>query len=131
MTFKVGGLYAISALAFLSELIGGIPGYYMFSASWLAHEVIALVTALGFITGGFLIWHGNRLILRRHEEIEQLLRSAQGEFFEMLNLQYDRWQLSAAERDVALLTVKGLSVSEIADLPSTSLGTITSQNNSI
>jgi hypothetical protein len=98
-TFKVGGaLYAVSALTFLSELIGEVSGYYLFSASWLAHEVISIVTLLGFITGGFLIWHGNRLILRRHEEIEQLLRSAQGEFFEMLNLQFDRWGVSAAER---------------------------------
>lgn len=132
MTFKVGAaLYAASALAFLSELIGEISGYYLFSATWLAHEVIAIVTLIGFITGGFLIWRGNRLILQRHKEIERLLRFAQGEFFEMLNLQFDRWELSAAERDVALMTVKGLSVSEIADLRSTSQGTIKSQNNSI
>ena len=132
MTFKVGAaLYVISALAFSSELIGDISGYYLFSASWLVHEVIAIITLFGFITGGFLIWHGNRLILKRHQEIERVLRSAQGEFFEMLNLQFDRWELSAAERDVALLTVKGLSVSEIAQLRNTSQGTIKSQNNSI
>ena len=132
MKFKVGGaLYAASALAFLSELIGEISGYYLFSASWIVHEVIAIVTLFGFIIGGLLIWRGNHLILQRHKEVERLLRSAQGEFFEMLNLQFDRWGLSTAERDVALLTVKGLSVSEIAELRSTSQGTIKSQNNSI
>lgn len=63
--------------------------------------------------------------------MERLLRSAQGEFFEMLNVQFDRWQLTEAERDVALLTVKGMTVSEIADLRNTSAGTVKSQNNSI
>ena len=49
----------------------------------------------------------------------------------MLNLQFDRWELSNAERDVAMLTVKGLSVAEIAELRKTSQGTIKSQNNAI
>lgn len=49
----------------------------------------------------------------------------------MLNVQFDRWQLSDAEKDVAMLTVKGMTVSEIAELRNTSPGTIKSQNNSI
>ncbi|MEY8100064.1 helix-turn-helix transcriptional regulator, partial [Falsihalocynthiibacter sp. S25ZX9] len=59
------------------------------------------------------------------------LRAAQGEFFAMVNLQFDRWGLSKAERDIALLTTKGLSVAEIADLRNTTQGTVKSQNNSI
>lgn len=131
-TFNVGvALYAASALAFLSELIGEITGYYLFSASWLVHEVIALATFFGFVVGGFLIWRSYQFSQKNRQEIERLLRSAQGEFFEMLNLQFDGWQLSAAEKDVALLTVKGMTVSEIAELRNTSPGTIKSQNNSI
>ncbi|AXI48987.1 hypothetical protein C1J03_19195 [Sulfitobacter sp. SK012] len=49
----------------------------------------------------------------------------------MLGLQFDRWGLSEAERDVALLTVKGMTVDEIAELRGTSSGTIKSQNNAI
>ncbi|WP_223428502.1 helix-turn-helix transcriptional regulator [Tateyamaria pelophila] len=124
-------VYVASALVFLSELIGEISGYYLFTASWLVHEIIAIVTFLGFFVGGLLIWHSYRLIQRNYREMQQVLRSAQGEFFEMLNLQFDRWELSEAERDVALLTVKGMSVNEIAELRNTSVGTIKSQNNSI
>ena len=124
-------IYVASALVFLSELIGEISGYYLFTASWLAHEIIAIVTFFGFLTGGLLIWHNYRLTQRNYREMQQVLRSAQGEFFEMLNLQFDRWELSEAERDVALLTVKGMSVNEIAELRNTSVGTIKSQNNSI
>lgn len=124
-------VYAASALAFLSELIGEITGYYLFSASWLVHEIIALATFFGFLVGGFLIWRSYRVSQRNQEEVERLLRSAQGEFFEMLFLQFDKWGLSEAEKDVALLTVKGMSVSEIAQLRNTSQGTIKSQNNAI
>jgi DNA-binding CsgD family transcriptional regulator len=131
-TFNAGvALYVASALAFLSELVGEITGYYLFSASWLVHEVIALATFAGFLIGGFLIWRSYQSSRESHAHMERLLRSAQGEFFEMLNLQFDRWQLSEAERDVALLTVKGMTVSEIAGLRNTSEGTIKSQNNSI
>ncbi len=130
--FNAGvALYIASALAFLSELIGEITGYYLFSASWLVHEIIALCTFFGFVIGGFLIWRSYQFSQKSREEIERLLRSAQGEFFEMLNVQFDRWHLSDAEKDVALLTVKGMTVSEIAELRNTSPGTIKSQNNSI
>ncbi len=130
--FKAGiAIYAMSAFAFLSELTGEITGYYLFSASWVVHEIVAIVTLFGFISGGLLIWRSHSLYLQRHDEIKRHLRMAQGEFFQMLNLQFDRWGLSVAERDVALLTVKGLSVKEIADLRKTSEGTIKSQNNSI
>ncbi len=130
--FKAGiAIYVISAFAFVIELAGEITGYYLFSASWTVHEITAIITLFGFIIGGVMIWQSHRLFLRRHREIERNLRMAQGEFFRMLELQFDRWGLSAAERDVALLTVKGLSVAEISRIRETSEGTIKSQNNSI
>ncbi|MFK7745502.1 MAG: helix-turn-helix transcriptional regulator [Roseobacter sp.] len=130
--FNAGvALYAASALAFLSELVGEVTGYYLFSVSWLVHEIIALVTFCGFVVGGVLIWRSYQASQKSHEELERLLRSVQGEFFEMLSMQFDRWHLSDAEKDVALLTVKGMTVNEIAELRNTSPGTIKSQNNSI
>ena len=49
----------------------------------------------------------------------------------MLSLQFDAWHLSDAVREVALLTVKGMSVSEIAEIRQTTPGTVKSQNNAI
>lgn len=131
-SFKVGAvIYTVSALVFLTELIGEITGYYLFTASWLVHEIIALVTLVGFVVGGIMIWRAYNAMNLRNREVERTLRSARGEFFEMLALQFDRWDLTDAERDVALLTVKGMSVAEIADIRNTSQGTIKSQNNAI
>ena len=42
--------------------------------------------------------------------------------------QFDRWKLSAAEREVALLLLKGLSLKEIADLRQTSERTVRQQS---
>lgn len=130
--FKAGiTVYVISALAFVSELMGEITGFYLLSASWLVHEIVAIITFFGFGVGGLLLWQSHRLYLQRHDEIKQHLRMAQGEFFLMLEQQFDHWGLSAAERDVAMLTIKGFSVGEIAELRETSEGTVKSQNNSI
>lgn len=130
--FKVGGvIYLASALAFFAQLIGEITGYYLFKGSWLAHELISIATLAGFIAGALLIWRSHHLLQQRKQEVERHLRAAQGEFFAMLNLQFDRWGMSNAERDIAMLTVKGLSVAEIADLRNTSQGTVKSQNSSI
>ena len=130
--FKVGGLiYLVSALGFLAQLFGEITGYYLLSGSWLVHELVSLATLLGFTTGALLIWLSHRQLQRRNQEIERLLRSAQGEFFAMLCMQFERWGLSTAEKDIAMLTIKGLSVAEIAEMRSTTQGTVKSQNSSI
>lgn len=132
MFFKAGvAIYAASAVAFSVELFGEITGIYLFRLSWLAHELIKLATLFGFVVGAVLLWSGYRVLSLRNQEVERHLRAARGEFFAMLDLQFDRWQLSSAERDVALLTVKGMSVAEIAELRNTSQGTVKSQNNSI
>ncbi len=44
-----------------------------------------------------------------------------------LDHQFDRWQLTAAQREVALLVLKGLSYKEIADLRSTAEHTVRNQ----
>lgn len=124
-------IYAASALVFSIELLGEITGYYLFTVSWQVHELIALATLAGFIAGAMLIWQSHRLLAQRNAEIERHLRAARGEFFAMLDLQFDQWELSNAERDIALLTVKGLSVADIAMLRGTSEGTVKSQNNAI
>ncbi|MBZ0120481.1 MAG: helix-turn-helix transcriptional regulator, partial [Sandaracinaceae bacterium] len=46
---------------------------------------------------------------------------------EALARQFERWQLTAAEREVALLLLKGLSLKEIAEARGTSERTVRDQ----
>jgi DNA-binding CsgD family transcriptional regulator len=44
---------------------------------------------------------------------------------------FTEWGLTAAERDVALFALKGMSIAEIAELRQTSQGTVKAQTNAI
>ncbi|WP_289043677.1 LuxR C-terminal-related transcriptional regulator [uncultured Aliiroseovarius sp.] len=124
-------IYVVSAFAFLHSLLGEITGYRLFHYGWVVHEITELATLLGFIIGGLLMWRSHRLLHIRNAEVERLLRAAKGEFTALLQAQFAQWALTEAEQDVALLTVKGMSVAEIAEARSTSQGTVKSQNNAI
>jgi len=50
---------------------------------------------------------------------------------DLLEEKFDIWALTAAERDVALFSIKGLSTAEIAALRDTSEGTVKAQTNAI
>ena len=50
---------------------------------------------------------------------------------ELLEEKFDTWGLTAAERDVALFAIKGLSLTDIASVRNTSEGTVKAQTNAI
>ncbi len=64
---------------------------------------------------------------RRVHEMQRQLSVAQGAFAQLIDAQFGDWNLSQAERDVALLSIKGLSIAEIAQLRQTKEGTIKAQ----
>jgi DNA-binding CsgD family transcriptional regulator len=72
-----------------------------------------------------------RASLRRTREAEKALRAASGAFMELVDEHFETWGLTAAERDVALFALKGMSIAEIASLRQTSQGTVKAQTNAI
>jgi DNA-binding CsgD family transcriptional regulator len=54
-----------------------------------------------------------------------------GLFMDMLQERFVEWGLTPAEKDVALFSIKGLSLQEIAKLRNTSEGTVKAQTNAI
>lgn len=63
--------------------------------------------------------------------MEDQLRAASGAFMELMQDRFDVWGLTAAEQDVALFSIKGMSTAEIAALRGTSEGTVKAQTNAI
>lgn len=82
---------------------------------------IALFLGLTF-TGSEL-----RQIMRRQSEITDQLMVASGAFADLLETRFDEWDLTEAERAVAVLALKGYSVAEMADLRQTAHGTVKAQ----
>ncbi|MCV2881309.1 helix-turn-helix transcriptional regulator [Actibacterium sp. XHP0104] len=62
--------------------------------------------------------------LRQQRDMKRIVRGH-------LDVEFDRWNLSAAERDVALLSLKGLKISQIAEFRQTREGTVKAQLNAI
>ena len=69
--------------------------------------------------------------MARVRRMKAQLRVASGAFSEVLEGYFDSWQLTEAERAVALMAIKGYSVAEIAGLRQTKEGTVKAQNAAI
>jgi DNA-binding CsgD family transcriptional regulator len=98
---------------------------------WVYREVMEIGAAVGLVLGVVLGAILLRASLRRTRDAERALRAASGAFMELVDERFEDWSLTPAERDVALFALKGLSISEIAELRNTSQGTVKAQTNAI
>lgn len=116
---------------FLLDILMSIFGFYPVPLAWSTRELMEMGAGvglfLGVIFGGMLVWRS--IFDLRHAEAR--LDRASVAFMDLLNSRFDEWALTAAERDVALFAIKGLSVQEIARLRETSEGTVKAQTAAI
>ncbi len=121
----------LCTLFFVSDIVITVLGLRTHPISWQTREYLELGAAiglvLGVVLGGFALWSS----LRRSRRAESRLRAASGAFMDLMEERFREWGLTAAERDVALFAIKGLSTAEIADLRNTSEGTVKAQTNAI
>ncbi len=68
-----------------------------------------------------------RRLLNRQSEMTDQLKVASGAFTELLETRFGEWRLSPAERDIAILSLKGFSVAEMAELRNSAQGTVKAQ----
>ena len=99
--------------------------------SWRLHEVIEIGAIVGLVLGVSISVYVMRKMHRRTARIEDQLRVASGAFMELVDEKFSIWDLTSAERDVALFSIKGMSTAEIAGLRETSEGTVKAQTNAI
>ncbi|NNU79980.1 hypothetical protein HMH01_05955 [Halovulum dunhuangense] len=111
--FLCGAAFLIDAL---SELGEGI------------HAMTELVTVALLWGGAAITVAGYFRTLRRNAAVERQLDAVRGAFQAVLDRHFDEWSLTPSERDVALLSIKGLSIPQIAALRNTREGTIKAQN---
>lgn len=122
---------AVCAGFFLSDIFSSYFGFRRTPIAWELREVIEVGAGIGLILGFAL---GAVALKRSHErrlEAEARLRLASSAFMDMIEDAFGDWQLTPAERDVALFAIKGLSTAEIAALRNTSEGTVKAQTNAI
>ncbi|MDG1375526.1 MAG: hypothetical protein P8P56_00545 [Yoonia sp.] len=111
-------------LVFASDVIMEIGEFT--SHTWLELiGVVALTLGATFTIGQY------RQLLHRNTKIERELGAVTGAFQEMIESHFQAWSLTSAERDVALLSIKGVSIADIAAMRTTRVGTIKAQSAAI
>jgi len=126
------GLVQIAcALVFLLDILMSIMGFYPLPIAWSTRELMemgaGLGLMLGMVFGAILVWRAFGELKHANARIDR----AAGGFLDVLNARFAEWGLTAAERDVALFAIKGLSMQEIARLRTTSEGTVKAQTAAI
>lgn len=121
----------LCAIFFVSQILISVLGIPLTPISWRYHELIEIGAAIGLITGVVLGALALRQARARSAAAEESLRVAQSAFQDVLEERFAEWDLTPAERDVALLAIKGFSTQDMAGLRSVSEGTIKAQTNAI
>lgn len=119
----------VCAVLFVVGFLSTITGW--FKINWALYEIIEIAAAVGLLVGAVLGAMMLRRTLKSHDKIEGQLRAASGAFMELLEECFAQWNLTPAEKDVALFAIKGMNTAEIANLRGVSEGTIKAQTNSI
>lgn len=124
-------LQALCAVFFVSDILSSLVGIYVRPLPWEVRELLEIAAALGLVLG--LVLGGVMLVwtLRERNQAQERLRRASGAFMDVLAERFAEWNLTPAERDVALFAIKGMSTAEIAQLRATSEGTVKAQTNAI
>lgn len=114
------------AAFFLNDVMGDIrrDGF-----GWaLGLEVVANLTLIGAVGIEGLVL---RALQGRQRRAEQALSAAQGALAEIVAARLDDWALTPSERDVALFTIKGCTIAEVASLRGSSEATVKSHLNAV
>ena len=121
------GLFLLAALLQLSCLIVFL---YDVLSEWGPINADTAREWFGIIAlsvGAAITFREYGRIVKRNTKVERQLDVASGDFQRAVTHHFDQWALTAAERDVALLVIKGLPNAEIARLRGSREGTVKAQ----
>jgi DNA-binding CsgD family transcriptional regulator len=118
------GLQIFCGIVFVSDVVAELDAFD-------SHTLIEALGAMGLAVGVALTLREYRQLLRRNHRIERELGAATGAFQQIVDQQFAAWDLTEAERDVALLSIKGVPISQIARMRNTRDGTVKAQSAAI
>ena len=124
-------LQVICAVFFVGQILISVLGLPMEPINWQLYELIEIGAAVGLTIGVAVGAVALRQAQARSARAEEALRLARSAFGDVLEEHFANWNLTPAERDVALFAIKGYSTADIAGLRGVSEGTIKAQTAAI
>ena len=125
-------VYCISLIAFTVDFLSEVTGWKLLSAlPWVLHEIFTLMTLVGLCVGMYFIARSYRLAANNTRYLAKQLDAARCAFQSGIDGYFEQWGLSEAEKDIALLTIKGMTISEIAEIRQTKQSKIKTQSSVI
>ncbi len=124
------GLQFVCAVFFVSDVIHdyqtspdgfNLPIHLIVEAIATTSLVAAIVFEIRYLLS----------LLRQKDHLERSLKIASTEFYHVINAHFKMWKLSPSETDVANFMVKGLEISEIAQMRGCAEGTVKAHLNAI
>lgn len=119
------------AAFFIGFFVMDLTGLRSTPSSYTLFELVQIAAGAGLVLSIVINVFLLRRVIRRSQAMEQGLMLARGAFHELLEAEFRRWDLTPAEREVALFAIKGYSNGEIAGLTGKSEGTVKSQSNAV
>jgi DNA-binding CsgD family transcriptional regulator len=112
---------------FLNDVISDLSEVGSFEWNRVSESlaVVGLFGGIAFETGYLL------RLLQRKAILERSVGMASSALQDVIESHFSEWNLTASERDVAALMVKGLSIAEIANVRGSAEGTVKAHLNNI
>lgn len=117
---------ALCAAFFVSDVLSDV-GASLAARAIAMHTAIEIGVTLSLAVGVLLGALALRAALDRQRSAERGLSIASGAFAELLETFFARWGLTPAERDIAMMAIKGLSIAEMAAVRGAAPGTVRAQ----
>ncbi|WP_415221372.1 helix-turn-helix transcriptional regulator [Pseudophaeobacter arcticus] len=117
-------LQAMCALFFIGDVVKDFREDGQFDNP---HLILESVAAASLIAGVIFLMFELRGLLARMSEMQRGLDIARGHLAEIIDAFFAEWKLTAAERDVAIMMLKGVDNDTIARVRKTAPGTVRAQ----
>jgi DNA-binding NarL/FixJ family response regulator len=125
----------LALVFFLFDVVFDLRDHFSEGISYSIDEAIHLVFESGAVLALFFgmvsLFKYNSFLRDQNVKAQTQLSALKLDFDEYVRNQFSKWELTVAEKDVALLLLRGLNTSDIADLRSVSVGTIKVQAHNI
>ncbi len=99
--------------------------------SWFLYEITEVVAFLALLIGCCISVYLFFKLQAKTEQLESKLDVASSRFHDVITDQFQAWGFTDAESEIGMLMIKGMSISEIAELRGRSQATVKAQNSSI